>query len=180
MELSEIEGKWKAREQKLFDEIDGAVSWYTERVRFNWYTHRTLSTVIMLAGVIAPLLVININGQDVYTSTNDMSWQSILALSVTILLAFLEGLKRIFRFEQRWVSCFWARTEVKRARERYRIAQIDNMIGSDSWKANLLALRSSFEGILDKESKDLFNPNANPGGSGSIGSANHDSNGSRQ
>lgn len=63
----------------------------------------------MVLSTLAPLLVAGTSS----TWSNDLGLPdrsvAVAAFVVTLLLSFIEGVRRIFRFEQRWIACYTAK-----------------------------------------------------------------------
>jgi hypothetical protein len=150
---STVQQQWTAREQKLVEQVTSTIAWYSKHMRRNWYAQRAVSVTVMILSVFAPLFVI---GSDFEVFGIDPNVIKASAIITTVLLALLEGMKRIFRFDHRWSACFWARNDLKKAREQYRIKQIGQAVGSATWVENLLKLTSTYYDITDKESRDLL------------------------
>ncbi|NKK60246.1 hypothetical protein GFM44_30795 [Rhizobium leguminosarum bv. viciae] len=49
--------EWKDREAKLSVLVTGTIAWYSTRMKRNWLAQRSISVVVMVCGVVAPLLV---------------------------------------------------------------------------------------------------------------------------
>jgi hypothetical protein len=144
---------WAQREEKITSQLDNTIAWYSSRMRRNLYAQRIVSVIVMLCGVFAPVLVAGSNLKILGLENETIQ---ICAFFLTIVLAILEGLKRIFRFEQRWSAYFWARNDLKKMRDMYRIEKIGKEVGSDAWVANFRKLVEEYYAITDKESRDLL------------------------
>lgn len=150
---STVPEQWRAREQKLVEQVTSTISWYSKHMRRNLYAQRVVSVAVMILSVFAPLFVVGSNFEVFGIDPNIIKASAIIT---TVLLSLLEGMKRIFRFDHRWSACFWARNDLKKAREQYRIKQIGQAVGSALWVENLLKLTSAYYDITDKESRDLL------------------------
>lgn len=149
----ETQEKLKHRENQFVDQVTDTIAWYSHHMKRNWYTHRTISVFVMIGSVFTPMLVAGSSLTIFGISDNFIRGAAIIS---TILLSILEGLRRIFRFEQRWSTCFWARNDLKKLRDQYRVAQIGEEIGSDVWLKNLQRLKDKYYAITEKESRDFL------------------------
>ncbi len=145
---------WDFREDKFNRDVAGTLEYYTNKLNNTWKQQRLISLIVMLCSVFAPLLVVG-SSLDQAFYMSDVAIK-IAAVIVTIILSIAEGLKRIFRFERRWVAIYWARSAIKRARNDYRIAQIGQPIGSETWVANFKAFRDRYYETIDAETHEFF------------------------
>lgn len=149
--------EWKDRANRFSESVTDAIAWYRKQMWRAWYAHRITSVLVLILSVLAPIFVAGAgtSAQGIVLGFTANEARAI-ALWITVALALLEGLRRLFRFEQRWSSCFWARNGLRRARDEYRTSQIDIAVGSAQWVANFEAFRKAYYEITDKESRDLF------------------------
>ncbi|TCQ16400.1 DUF4231 domain-containing protein [Rhizobium sp. PP-CC-3G-465] len=147
---------WKARETKLLGYVNGAMEYYAETTRWCRYAQRGLSITVMVCAALAPVAVVSSSGNGLGALGLHEPEIKILALIITILLAIADGLRRIFRYDQRWATCYIARETLKRARENYRITVIGLEVGSDDWKKNYEDLRATYESVIDRETQEFF------------------------
>ncbi|MDX0140804.1 DUF4231 domain-containing protein [Sinorhizobium meliloti] len=149
-----LETKFKEREAKLLEHIAASIDYYVRYGRTAQRWQRCTATLVMVLSTLAPLLVAG--------STLDQGlglpdgFVPIAAFTVTLLLSFTEGVRRIFRFEQRWTACYTAKQMLKRERERYRFARIGLDVGGDAWKANFAELRRVYDEVTGNETKEFF------------------------
>ncbi len=148
-----VQEQWWLHEQKLVNQVTSTISWYSRQMRRNLYAQRLSSVAAMVLGVFAPLFVVGSNFEVFGIDPNFIKASAIIT---TVLLALLEGMNRIFRFDHRWSACFSARSDLKKAREHYRIMQIGQAVGGPTWVENLETLKSAFFDITDKEGRDLL------------------------
>ncbi|CUX19452.1 DUF4231 domain-containing protein [Agrobacterium deltaense] len=149
----EITDKYRFREKKLLDEIQRSVEYYVRYGQIAQKWQRITAMLVMVLSTFAPLLVVGSTTSLPVLSEEVVSFAAFL---VTLLLALLEGTRRIFRFEQRWMACYMAKQTLKREREKYRFARIGLVVGSDVWKANLADLRRVYDEVTGSETKEFF------------------------
>ncbi len=145
---------WEFREDKFNREVTATLAKYENKLNNTWKQQRLISVIVMLCSVFAPLFVVGSSLEKVFFMS-DVAIK-IAALIVTVILSIAEGLKRIFRFDRRWVAIYWARSAIKRARNDYRIAQIGQPIGSETWVANFKAFRDRYYETIDAETREFF------------------------
>ena len=153
--LGEFEKEWIQRESRLMNELSSTLQYYTNVNKIAAKYQRAISLSVMIGGVIAPVLVAaSANNQTVFGLSSPIV--SGIVVVLTSLIAIVEGTKRIYRFEQRWVSCNAAKRAIKNARENYRAKRIGLKVGSPEWQQNYFALRAAFEAASDKEAEVFF------------------------
>ncbi len=145
---------WEFREDKFNRDVAGTLEYYSKKLHNTWKKQRLISVIVMLCSVFAPLFVAASSLEKVFFMS-DVAIK-IAALIATIILSIAEGLKRIFRFDRGWVAIYWARSAIKRARNNYRIAQVGQPIGSETWVANLKAFRDRYYETIDAETREFF------------------------
>lgn len=152
---NDVTKEWLWRESKLLDEIAGAVEYYAKHTRRNQLWQRITSVSVMALSTLAPLVVAGsgIEGGIFGLSKVQLN---VAGVSITFVLALIEGIRRIFRFEQRWATCYMVKATIKREREKYRYARIGLTVGTDEWKAQLAALRKSFDDATGRETQEFF------------------------
>lgn len=151
-----IQSQFKEREAKLLDQISGSIEYYVKYGKTAQLWQRYTATLVMVLSTFAPLLVAG----SASTLSRDLGLPdgsvAVAAFAVTLLLSLVEGIRRIFRFEQRWIACYTAKETLKRERERYRFARIGLEIGSDAWKSNFAELRKAYDDVTGSETKEFF------------------------
>lgn len=155
-QAEDSQAKFKDREVKLLDEIQKSVDYYVRYGRSAQRWQRSTAVAVMILSTFAPLLVASSTTTVGGNLGLPAGTVSIAAFVVTLLLALLEGVRRIFRFEQRWMACYMAKQVLKREREKYRFARIGLDVGSDAWKANFAELRKAYDEVTGSETKDFF------------------------
>ncbi|MBO0906532.1 SLATT domain-containing protein [Jiella sonneratiae] len=150
--------KWAKREEKLNDEVTAAIRDYLEEMEFARKGSRFTNVLIMILSSIAPLFVVSTAAAPSFQGFTGISQNIIglITLIITVALSLAEGFRRIFRFDQRWATCYVAKRALKNAREKYRISQVPHQIGSDEWVANFVGFRGYYESMIDREVKEFF------------------------
>jgi hypothetical protein len=153
--MTELEAAWAGREKDLMEIIDGEISRYWNYSTATRWKARTASVIALFCYVLAPVTVVS--------SASNLSVFGMLApdlaklsLVLSVLFGFVEGVRRIFGFDQRWVGAMMAMVSVKSQKERYLDSQIGKAIGSEEWKDNLLRTRAAVEAAATGEMSDFF------------------------
>lgn len=155
---SEAEDQWMQRERKLTENVNRAIAYYRASARSARVWHRIFSTTSMVLTVLSPVFVVSNgaseSGEGIFGI--DAGELSTVAVSLTVSLAIVEGIRRIYKFDQRWSTCYMTGRTLKKAREDYRFGRIGLETGSDEWQKNLLRFRSVYEDATDTESREFF------------------------
>jgi hypothetical protein len=153
---SVVQSQFKEREDKLLSLVEGSVEYYVKYGRTAQRYQRCTAVLVMVLSTLAPLLVAGSSSTWVKDLGLPDKSIAVAAFVVTLLLSLIEGVRRIFRFEQRWISCYTAKETLKREREKYRFARIGLEIGSDAWKSNFAELRKAYDDVIGGETKEFF------------------------
>jgi len=146
--------EWLRRETKLMEEIASAIEYYSKHAKRNQFWQRATSVSVMILSTLAPLVVAGSGIADgTFWSRDELN---VAAVTITMILALIEGVRRIFRFEQRWATCYQVKSTVKRERESYRYQRIGLAVGSEEWKTNLATLRKAFDTATGQETQAFF------------------------
>lgn len=146
-----LQSDWLKRETKLFAEIDNSVTYYAGRAKVALRSHRLISIAVVVVGPMAPVAVAASTAKDAILFSMPSGFYSGLAIVLTVLLAILDGVRRIFRFDRRWTSCNLAKVDLRRARETYLRKRIGLTVGDAAWQSNLGELREAYEAATGKE-----------------------------
>ena len=111
-----VVSEWLRRETKLLEEIASALEYYSRHTKRYQFWQRATSVSVMVLSTLAPLVVA---GSGVAEGTFGLSRDnlSVAGVIITLILALIEGVRRIFRFEQRWATCYQVKSTIKRERE---------------------------------------------------------------
>ncbi len=142
--MADFEAAWTDREKDLLLQIDNEIAryWgYAERTR---RIARTMSVISLFCSVLAPVTVIS-SASNLSALSISQPVMAALSVLLTVLLAFVEGLRRIFGFDQRWAGAITALASVKNQKGRYL-----------EWTSNLLATRLAVETAAHGETSEYF------------------------
>lgn len=145
VEKKSLEELWLEREGSALQRLHGQLKWFHRWTNINHYAARSLSVIVLVCAVFAPLTVASSAGGGIGVFGVGDPHIRQLAMALTIVLALAEGIRRIFRFEQRYATCVQARENLRAARDAYLDKQIDNKVGDSEWIKNLQNLRSVCE-----------------------------------
>jgi hypothetical protein len=153
------QGTWQSREDDLIKHINEEIERYKGFSERSRVAGRSLSVCSLVCSVLAPVAVVSQGGNNGLAALGfNESHIAAVAVILTILLAFLEGLRRTFRFEQRWAEGLLAWVAIEREREIYLDSQIDKAVGSDDWIKNLTSLRQAVDRAISVETSAFFEP----------------------
>jgi len=147
-----IEKAWKERETQAIGRLKRALDWYVRWANINRWFARSLAMVVLVCAVLAPVTVASTENAGIRVFGISKEGVSQLALLVTLVLAFAEGLRRTFRFDQRYATCLNARNELGVMQEDY----LDSQVGSDERVKNLTDLRQRMHGLLRKDYEEFL------------------------
>jgi hypothetical protein len=153
--MTDTRTEWADREKALLLQISDEVERYWSYAEKTRRIARATSVISLFCSVLAPVTVVSSAAN---LSALNISQPTMIGLSVvlTVLLAFVEGLRRIFSFELRWAGAIAALASVKNQRERYLDSQVGKEIGSEEWKANFFATRLAVETAAHVETSEYF------------------------
>jgi Protein of unknown function (DUF4231) len=153
----DLEAKWIERERALLSSVDGSIRYYTRCARRARIWHRVVGIVILICVVLAPVAVVS-GGKGGGLVSLRIPEEAVTAIAVlsTLLVAFAEGLRRTFQFDQRWTTCIKAREELWRLKDTYLDEQVPNPVGTDNWIAKLFEFRKREQDIRIQEESGFF------------------------
>lgn len=152
-----VEEQWAVREEKLLAKISETLSYYRARGEAARICHRISGIVVLIGSILAPVTVASgASGGTLNVLGVPAPVMAGAALIITLVVAFAEGLRRIFRFDQRWGSCFQTRDGIWRAREIYRETIIGHPVASEEWKKAYLTLKNTFLELTQVETTAFF------------------------
>lgn len=147
---------WTRREAKVLSYIEGARATYERDIKVSRLLQRSISILVLACAVIIPIAIVSDDSPKGLSLIVGAGNVQLIALTVSIILAIAEGLRRIFRWDQRWSTCYKARKMLKRARDAYRVKNIGVSIGSAEWQRNFADLQRSYDEIIDSETQEFF------------------------
>jgi hypothetical protein len=152
---SDDQQQWLAREKHLIKWLDGRIKFYSIWAEFNRYGQRLTSLVILVCAVLAPVAVTSKSGAGLGVFDLKEATIGRIALIVTLLIGVSEGLRRLFRFDRRWLICANCREELLEAKEEYLDSQIGIAIGSEEWVKHLQETRAKLINVVSVHLKDF-------------------------
>ncbi|MGJ5019723.1 SLATT domain-containing protein [Bradyrhizobium oligotrophicum] len=153
--MADVQSEWSQREQDLLRRIEEDILRYLAYSQKSRLLGRALSVISLFCSVVAPVTVISSasNLTSIGMSNSGMAAASVI---LTVLLGLIEGLRRIFGYEQRWVSSMTSAIALKSERDRYLDDRIGKEIGSEEWKQAFLHLREGVDAIVARETSEFF------------------------
>jgi len=149
------EQDWLDREKQLLADIDSHVEWYQANSTAARRWHRSLGVIVLICAVLAPVTVVSSTGSAPGSPINPYILSAI-SVVLTLIIALAEGLRRNFRFEERWTACSTSRDQLKWLKEGYLDQQVGKPVGSDPWVENVLKTRREAQAVVMNETKQFF------------------------
>lgn len=154
-----LEREWLNRESQLFRDIDFELAWYFKQLRLHGILDNISKAIVLICAVLAPVVVISApNGEgareaaiSVFGFTAKATQQ--LSVAITLVLAFAEGARRTFSFQERWSASYMSSQALTSLTETYRDQQISLAIGGTEWTTNFLAFRRAVDVILKADTE---------------------------
>lgn len=146
---------WVAEQERLIDVVQSTIDYYQNATDRTRVTQRVFVVATMVLGIIAPILVAAARPDGAGLFGFPPVKINSIAIVVTVLLSIMEGLRRIFRHEQRWISCHIALMALETALGRFRYLIVNVPPGTDAWKLAMSDLRTEFENITVRE-REVF------------------------
>jgi hypothetical protein len=147
--------KWAKEEAVLVGWVTGTIEYYKRVHKKTIKVQRVLAVTTVVIGAVTPVIVAGAGTTGGLFHLDPGTLNS-FAVVLTVALAILEGIRRIFRFEQRWISCHIAKVALQKSLGRFRFATVGLNPGSDEWKSAMLELRTSFESTTERESEVFY------------------------
>ncbi|NKM45138.1 DUF4231 domain-containing protein [Rhizobium leguminosarum bv. viciae] len=148
------EERWLKQERKMFSRIENDLHYYSGEVKLCRFAQRNLSISVMIFGVLTPVVIAEA-GKTASIFGSQTSLNAV-ATGIAALAAILEGIRRICRFDRRWIANYSAATKIRRLRDEYRSMQIGKPVGSEDWRANIFRYQQSINNVLDRETAEFF------------------------
>ena len=152
---------WRKRAADYLDELKGAIEWNQKHAEWNRIAYRVLSVIAMVSAILAPMLVVSnrsAKGDGALAASlgpNTLSW---LSITITFLLALTEGLRCIFRFDQRWAASNVIWQELMRIQRLYLDGCIGFVPGCPEWVKNYRESRNLVDQLLKTDTERFFQP----------------------
>jgi hypothetical protein len=155
----------RRREERFLTKLNNNIAWYKLNAEKNRVWHHALSVIVIFLGVLAPLTVVGASGAIGAASAGTQNLTllgvstqtlAIISLFITLVLGIVEGLRRHFKFEQRWHSFYTSWLTLIHLREAYRDAQARVALCSKEWWDNYERARKAMESWVENETKAYF------------------------
>jgi hypothetical protein len=147
---------WLEREKRLMERANKHIARYKRIAVRSRQCARAISVVTLVCSLLAPVAVVATAGASggLFGLSQTVAVET--ALVLTLILAFSEGLRRSFRFEQRWSAAVVAGFTIEKIREIYLDNQAEHILGSDSWIRSLVAFRDEMDAVAHSEAQEFF------------------------
>lgn len=150
---------WLDREKRLIERANKHIARYKRIAVRTRRLERTAGMVTLICSLLAPVAVVA-SAVSVGSTVGLFGLSPMLAaevaLGLTLILAFSEGLRRTFRFEQRWSAAVVAGFTIEKIREIYLDQQAEHILGSDAWIKALVAFRDEMDAVAHSEAQEFF------------------------
>lgn len=144
---------WKKREEQLLKEVDHSIAWYRRFAARNRLSYRSFGLVVLICSVLAPILTASAESNPTLPFGVTVNQ---LALVITTTLALAEGMRRFFRFDQRWASAYLAAFTLKRLKEKYWDDQLSKRVGDSPWIETFSRFRIEADKVTENDTRDFF------------------------
>lgn len=151
--------KWQDQQNELIGAIEGTIRYYQRSTDRIILYQRYSSITTMIVGITAPIIVTATQAGKNNTEL-ESSNLGYIAVAITAALSILDGLRRIFRYEQRWISCHSAMMALRQALGSFYFATVESPPGTQLWKDEMISLRRKFEDETSRE-RSVFYHNLN-------------------
>jgi len=116
---------FKQREGKIFGRYEAAIKEYRNLGRWYLRRHRVISVALLVSAVLSPVLIASNN--DLFGLPEAQGiWLTRGAVVLSLVVALLEGIRRIFKYDDRATAAYHAQRDLVLARERYRMYKLRN------------------------------------------------------
>jgi hypothetical protein len=120
------------REANVLEDIRQTRHYYSKSAREARLLHSTISVIVLVCSVIAPVAVVSSTGSAglaLFGVGEKVVAQ--VAVIVTIILALCEGVRRSFQFDMRWMTCVQAREQLRQLCDTYLDGKV-GILGDDA------------------------------------------------
>jgi hypothetical protein len=148
---------WEKREIKLLNQLESTISYYIACSNVNRFFHRILGSISLVCAVFSPIFVVSATGKSTEVVLGmSAATTGTIALVLSIIVALVEGLRRMYRPEERWSTCWTTMENLKAAREEFFDRRIGYSRGSIEWLAAYGALRNALTRETGTETRRFF------------------------
>lgn len=158
MSDEKIDQLWRQREKDLIEDINTSIEYYSKQASRARGCHRTIGVTVLIGSVLAPVAVVSSAGTTAGLALFGVADERLaqVAVVITIVLSLCEGLRRLFEFDQRWITCVVAKEQLRRLRDVYLDEQIADAVGAENWVSKLTSLRSAVNETRTQEEVGFF------------------------
>ena len=137
--------RYRTEEHDVLARLQRSIRYYSTRIKLSRAGHYTVGSITLVCSVLAPMAVITTVGKPSDLLLFGISNETIaqLAVVLTLLLGLTEGVRRLFRFSERWMTCFTTRAKLNELMQVYKLSQIPVAVGTEKWIKNLIELRKN-------------------------------------
>jgi hypothetical protein len=149
--------RYRTEEQDVLERLQRSIRYYSNRIKFARAGHYTVGLITLVCSVLAPMAVITTARKPSDLSLFGISNETIaqLAVVLTLLLGLTEGVRRLFRFSERWMTCSTTRAKLNELMKEYKLSQIPVAVGSETWIKNLGELHKNIR-VAEMEEEGGF------------------------
>ncbi|WP_373371518.1 DUF4231 domain-containing protein [Microvirga sesbaniae] len=149
------EQEWKSQEDRLLHNVRSDIEYYDKASKVARIWHRSCGIVAIFAAALAPLFVLG-SGQSSTVFGISTSVAGQYALFLTVITAIVEGLRRFFRFENRWRATCNARAALECALDDYNEVRYGLNANAQERVAAYRKLRNERQRITRAETEEFF------------------------
>jgi fumarate reductase subunit D len=152
------EDLYKAEEKLVLDRLEKSIGYYRNRVKYARAGHYMVGLTTLICSVLAPMAVITTAGKPSDLSVFGISNEIIarLAVVLTLILGLTEGIRRLFKYSERWMTCFRSQAKLGELLQLYRLSQIPLAVGAEAWIKNLDDLQKNIRAVETEEEGGFF------------------------
>jgi hypothetical protein len=157
-----VEFNLAEHERNLLNEINADIKWYKRRSDQSHFWHKSLSSIVIVGAIFAPLSVVGASATVGLQTANlgalGISADILAKLSVilTITVGLAEGFRRRFQFEHKWHAFYRARVDLDRIVQDYVLETFRLHCSSPDREIHLRKLIQLWRSIVDAETKRFF------------------------
>ena len=103
------EQRWLKQEHKMFSRIENDLRYCNGEIKLCRLAQTNLSIAVMIFGVLTPVVIAEAGKTDSFFGSSALL--TTVATGMAALAAILEGIRRIGRFDRRWIANYSAATK---------------------------------------------------------------------
>jgi hypothetical protein len=154
-----LEANWASKEADFLKRVDESINWYRDYSAQARQLHYLFSYISLTCAVLAPLFVVSSaagTGADLRNLGLPSTWFAYISIILTVIIAFVEGLRRILRPNEKWAGRYTTARQLEILRDEYSIIQIGNSVGDERWRSNFSTFRERANHVLNEELSQFF------------------------